>query len=39
MGTEMSAEMSTIPATMRAAVLTAPGIENLAVTDLPVPQP
>lgn len=39
MGTEMSEDMSTIPATMRAAVLTAPGIENLAVTDLPVPQP
>ena len=26
-------------ATMRAAVLTAPGIENLHVTDLPVPSP
>lgn len=39
MGTEMSEDMSTIPATMRAAVLTAPGIENLAVTDLPVPRP
>ncbi|PHP53812.1 zinc-binding dehydrogenase [Actinomyces ruminis] len=26
-------------ATMRAAVLTAPGIENLHVTDVPVPQP
>ncbi|WP_199176326.1 zinc-binding dehydrogenase [Actinomyces qiguomingii] len=27
------------PATMRAAVLTAPGIENLHVTNVPVPQP
>ena len=26
-----------MPSTMRAAVLTAPGIENLHVTDLPVP--
>ena len=26
-------------ATMRAAVLTAPGIDNLHVTDLPVPSP
>lgn len=28
-----------MPSTMRAAVLTAPGIENLHVTDLPVPEP
>ncbi|VEG30099.1 putative alcohol dehydrogenase [Actinomyces howellii] len=27
------------PATMRAAVLRAPGIDNLVVTDLPVPEP
>ncbi len=30
---------STTPSTMRAAVLTAPGIENLTVTDVPVPAP
>lgn len=28
-----------MPSTTRAAVLTAPGIENLHVTDLPVPEP
>ena len=27
------------PATMRAAVLTAPGLENLRVTDIPIPTP
>ena len=31
--------MSTTPPTMRAAQLTAPGIENLRVLDLPVPEP
>ncbi|SHE24594.1 zinc-binding dehydrogenase [Actinomyces glycerinitolerans] len=30
---------TTTPASMRAAVLTAPGIENLHVLDMPVPQP
>ena len=31
--------MSTTPPTMRAAQLTAPGIETLRVLDLPVPEP
>ena len=29
----------TAPATMRAAVLSAPGLDNLRVEDLPVPAP
>ena len=29
----------TAPATMRAAVLSAPGLDNLRVKDLPVPAP
>lgn len=35
----MTAAPTTTPRTMRAAVLTAPGIDNLSVTDVPVPEP
>ena len=35
----MSSTSTTTPRTMRAAVLTAPGLSNLTVTDLPLPEP